>query len=87
MGSRLLAAAEQEACRRGCRQMVLMTFSFQAPAFYLKHGFEVIAVVDHHPRGHTNLLLRKRLGGPSRAEPNAKPGTASRTTGATCHSR
>jgi len=39
-----------------------MTFTFQAPAFYAKHGFEVIAVVDDHPCGHKNLLMRKRLG-------------------------
>jgi hypothetical protein len=39
-----------------------MTFTFQAPAFYTKRGFEVIATVDDHPRGHKNLLLRKRLG-------------------------
>ena len=24
-------------------------------------GFEVVATVDNHPHGHTNLLLRKRL--------------------------
>jgi GNAT superfamily N-acetyltransferase len=61
LGTRLLEAAEHEARRRGCRQILLMTFTFQAPAFYAKHGFEVIAAVDDHPRGHENLLMRKRL--------------------------
>ena len=61
LGTRLLGAAEQEARRRGCWQMLLMTFGFQAPAFYAKHGFEIVAVVDDHPHGHKNFLLRKRL--------------------------
>jgi GNAT superfamily N-acetyltransferase len=61
LGRTLLQAAEQEARRRGCTQMVLMTFSFQAPAFYERHGFEVVATIDDHPRGHQNVLMRKRL--------------------------
>ena len=63
LGTALLGAAEREARRRGCRHILLMTFSFQAPAFYAKHGFDVLAVVDDHPRGHQNLLMRKRLDG------------------------
>jgi GNAT superfamily N-acetyltransferase len=65
LGTKLFEAAEQEARRRGCTRMLLMTFSFQAPAFYAKHGFEVLATVDDHPRGHRNFLLRKHLDAPS----------------------
>jgi GNAT superfamily N-acetyltransferase len=61
LGTELFEAAEREARRRGCSQIVLMTFSFQAPAFYETHGFEVIATIDSHPRGHQNFLMRKRL--------------------------
>ena len=61
LGTKLFRAAEQEARRRGCTQIVLMTFSFQAPSFYERHGFEVLATIEDHPRGHRNLLMRKRL--------------------------
>ena len=61
LGTKLFEAAEREARRRGCTQIVLMTFSFQAPAFYERKHFEVVATIDDHPYGHRNLLMRKRL--------------------------
>ncbi|HEY8258286.1 MAG TPA: GNAT family N-acetyltransferase [Gemmatimonadales bacterium] len=62
LGTKLLGAAEQEARRRGCTQIFLATFTFQAPAFYSKRGFETLATIDDYPRGHQNLLLGKHLG-------------------------
>ena len=61
LGTRILVAAEGEARRRGCTRIVLMTFSFQAPGFYARHGFTTITTVDGYPRGHQNLLMSKRL--------------------------
>lgn len=61
LGTKLFLAAQHEARRRDCTQIVLMTFSFQAPAFYERHGFEVVATIEHHPRGHRSLLMRKHL--------------------------
>lgn len=61
LGTKLLKAAEEEARRRGCTQIVLMTFSFQAPELYTRHGFDAVARIDDHPHAHQNLLMRKRL--------------------------
>ena len=45
LGTQLLQAAEQEARRRGCTHMVLGSYSFQAPGFYQKLGYEVFRVI------------------------------------------
>jgi len=61
VGRRLLAEAEAEAVRRGCRQLILTTHSFQAPQFYKKLGFTVVSEVSDYPRGHSQIVLRKLL--------------------------
>ena len=38
-GARLLAAAEAEARTRGCVQVVVSSFTSQAPGFYERHGY------------------------------------------------
>ena len=61
LGSALMAAAEGEAIRRGCTQIVLSTHSFQAPAFYEKLGFRRVATIPNYPRGHEQVLYIKDL--------------------------
>lgn len=61
LGTQLLQAVEQQARLRGCQQIVLTSFSFQAPGFYRKLGYEEFAVLPGHPRGHHNVYLCKQL--------------------------
>ncbi len=61
LGSRLLAAAEQEAAERGCVGVWLDTFSFQARGFYERQGYSVAGAIADHPVGGSRYFLAKRL--------------------------
>jgi GNAT superfamily N-acetyltransferase len=60
-GARLLEAAENEARARGCRRARLFSYSFQAPGFYEKLGYQVFGVLDDYPPGEKQVWLRKDL--------------------------
>jgi GNAT superfamily N-acetyltransferase len=60
-GRDLLHAAEAEAKARGCTRATLDTYSFQAPAFYQRLGYEIVATVDEFPAGHKHYTLVKEL--------------------------
>ena len=60
-GHRLLALAEEEARRRGAKNAYLDTFSFQAPDFYQRHGYQVFGELRDFPPGHQRYYLTKQL--------------------------
>ena len=72
-GGQLLAAAEAEATRRGCRHAVLDTFAFQAPDFYKARGYEVFGTLLDFPPGHAKYFMVKHLPGDSAQAEGASP--------------
>ncbi len=62
-GRALLESAEQEARARGCEVILVASYSFQAPAFYERCGFQLAWRLDDFPPGHHYCYLVKRLGG------------------------
>jgi len=60
-GHRLLTLAEDEARRRGAKNVYLDTFSFQAPDFYKQHGYQVFGELQDFPPGHQRYFLTKHL--------------------------
>lgn len=60
-GHQLLELAEAEARKRGAEKAHLDTFSFQAPAFYKQHGYEVFGELHDFPTGHQRYFLVKTL--------------------------
>jgi GNAT superfamily N-acetyltransferase len=61
IGRKLMSDAEGRARERGCHSAWVGTFSFQAPGFYPKLGYQVFGELDYPP-GHKRFFLRKELG-------------------------
>jgi len=62
LGVALLDAALGEARTRGCGQVFVMSYDFQAPALYERRGFERLIEIADWPVGHVHVLLRLQLG-------------------------
>ncbi|MGC1212908.1 MAG: GNAT family N-acetyltransferase [Micromonospora sp.] len=60
-GGRMLRAAEKEARRRGCTEISVSSFSFQAPHFYRRNGYSDTGVRDGIPGGHVDHHFWKSL--------------------------
>ncbi len=57
-----MRAAEEEAVRRGCTDMIVSTYTFQAPGFYPRLGFRERGRVEGVPGGHEDVYFHKRIG-------------------------
>lgn len=60
-GSRLLDEIEFITRSKGCKLIHLDTWNFQAPDFYMKHGFEIFGILEGFPEGFKRYYLRKVL--------------------------
>lgn len=61
-GAKLLQAAEDEARRRGCDRACVSSFTFQAPAFYQRHGYTETGRTLGIPGGAEDVHMFKKLG-------------------------
>jgi GNAT superfamily N-acetyltransferase len=60
-GRKLIEAAEIIAKKEACTFVHLDTFSFQAPDFYKKNGYEIYGVLDSYSDGIKRFYLKKEL--------------------------
>ena len=61
LGRKLMAMAEAEARSRGLGGIWLDTWTFQAPGFYPKLGFEECGRITDYPPGQDRIFYLKRL--------------------------
>ena len=61
LGQKLIAAAENEAQKRGLSGLYVDTFSDRARTFYLRNGFEEFGKVAGFPPGFSRYFLKKTL--------------------------
>lgn len=61
-GAKILAAAEEEARRRGCDRVCVSSFTFQAPEFYQRHGYVETGRTLGIPGGAEDVHMFKTLG-------------------------
>jgi GNAT superfamily N-acetyltransferase len=60
-GSLLIKEAERRARRHGSRLIHLNTYSFQAPGFYEKQGYQRIGGISGSPQGESRHFYVKRI--------------------------
>ena len=60
-GERLMKAAEEIARREGCHFIHLDTFSFQAPGFYIKMGYQIFGTLEGYTEDIKRYYLKKEL--------------------------
>lgn len=61
LGSKLLMELERIANDKGCHNIFTNTYSFQAPTFYSKFGYETMGVVSGFPDRVTKHFFKKKL--------------------------
>jgi GNAT superfamily N-acetyltransferase len=60
-GTKLMQAAEDLARQRGCTDVSLDTFEFQAKPFYDKLGYRLFGTLHGYPPGYKQFYLTKHL--------------------------
>jgi ribosomal protein S18 acetylase RimI-like enzyme len=61
LGKMLLEAAEVETKSKGCHTIMVRSFSFQAPHFYERYGFETEHIITDFPKAYDYYILSKRI--------------------------